>query len=97
MPIVLRVELELGEEVRAALLDHSTIHDIDNELFSVSETSVVQDGCLRISREIMLRRGLVEGELIELVPALTEAVARASGMTLQFDGRVYEVAGEAQG
>jgi hypothetical protein len=85
MPMIFRVEVELGPAVASELVDRSVLAEVDNELFAVRENVTEENGSLRILREVVLRKGRVEAPLTGLMPALTESVARACTLMLHFD------------
>ena len=78
------MELELSPALRGMLIDRSTCETVENELYSVREGVADIDGWLRITRECVLKRGIVEAPLTELVPDLTRDVTRMSSLVMQF-------------
>lgn len=87
VPIKLSIELELGSEVLMAHSERSTIENVENELFSMSESVVEAEGRLVVRREFVLRHGFVSDPLTRLIPELCESVACASSLALRLQGR----------
>jgi hypothetical protein len=87
LPIAMRVDLEFGREVAGVLVDRSVIENTENEVYSTTERVEERDGSLCISRQIVIRRTILEAPLTEFVPALTDAVARFGSIALRFNGR----------
>jgi hypothetical protein len=83
----MRVDLEFGPEVAGVLVDRSVIENTENEVYSTSERVEERDGSLWLRRQIVIRRTILEAPLTELVPALTDAVARFGSIALRFNGR----------
>jgi hypothetical protein len=87
LPLAMKVELEFGPEVAGALVDRSVIENVENEVYSTSERVQESDGSLCISRQIVIHQTILEAPLTDMVPALTDAVARFGSIALRFNGR----------
>lgn len=83
-PMILRIEVEFSGEVSAALVDHSLVSHADTPLYTVTETVDSSNGTLKIAREFVLRRRLVEAPLSRSVGDLCDAAASLLSLSVQF-------------